>query len=351
MPAVSYACATDGVYIAYCRLGAGTPLLIAAGPMLSCQSAVLGNPRAYAFLRALSARYEVILLDERGTGSSAGELEGRSPVSDAADLQSVVAAAGLEGVSLLGAFGSATSALEWVADNGDNVGRVVLWAPVTDGAVMLQTKRAQAIIALTRVDEELGFRVLIHALGGWKTSLVPAWLCDLYQEVYGHCGLQQWLGQVSITAERLAAVRAETLIVQPSQSTLIEVEGARQLTAAIPNARMMQVDAESIVPFADNIEQATQTILDALSQAGQRAPAPGDWVEGVPINNGPESPLTVRERDVLRLIASGDSSKEIAVQLDISVNTVDRHSSNIYRKLGVRGRAQAAAYAVKQGIG
>ena len=104
MPAVSYARAADGVHIAYCRLGAGPPLLIAAGPMLSCQAAVLGNPRAYAFLRALSGRYELILVDERGTGSSGGELEERRPVADAADLQAVVVAAGLEAVNVLGAI-------------------------------------------------------------------------------------------------------------------------------------------------------------------------------------------------------------------------------------------------------
>lgn len=351
MPAVSYASAADGVHIAYCRLGAGAPLLVAAGPMLSCQSAVLGNPRAYAFLRALAARYEVVLIDERGTGSSAGDLDGRNPVADAADLQSVVDAAGLEHVNLLGAFASATNALEWVADHGENAARVVLWAAVPDGAAMLQTKRAQAIAALMQVDEELGFRVLVHALGGWRTGLVPSWLCDMFREVYGICGLQRWLSQVSITAERLALITADTLIVQPSQASLIEVEGARQLTASMPNARMMQVDTESIVPYADDIEQATQAILDALSQTWQRVSAPGEWAEGVPLNNTSESPLTIRERDVLRLIARGDSSKEIAAQLDISVNTVDRHISNIYRKLGVRGRAKAAAYAVKQGIG
>ena len=96
-----------------------------------------------------------------------------------------------------------------------------------DGAAMLRTKRAQGIAALMQVDEELGFRVLIHALGGWRIDLVPSWPCDLYHEAYGICGLQRRLRQVSITAERLALIVADTLLVQPSQTSLIEVESAR----------------------------------------------------------------------------------------------------------------------------
>jgi LuxR family transcriptional regulator, maltose regulon positive regulatory protein len=51
--------------------------------------------------------------------------------------------------------------------------------------------------------------------------------------------------------------------------------------------------------------------------------------------------LTGRELQVLRLICEGCSNQQIATALIVSVNTIKKHTSNIYAKLGVRSRAQA----------
>ncbi|MBB6733666.1 response regulator [Cohnella zeiphila] len=64
-----------------------------------------------------------------------------------------------------------------------------------------------------------------------------------------------------------------------------------------------------------------------------------------------ESELTGRERQVLGLIASGKSNKEIAAELFITEKTVKTHVSHVLDKLGLNDRTQAAIYAVKQGIG
>jgi two-component system, NarL family, response regulator LiaR len=66
----------------------------------------------------------------------------------------------------------------------------------------------------------------------------------------------------------------------------------------------------------------------------------------------PESPeaLTDRETDVLRLLATGQSNKEIARGLHINESTVKSHVSNILNKLGVQGRTQAALHAVRIGL-
>ena len=69
----------------------------------------------------------------------------------------------------------------------------------------------------------------------------------------------------------------------------------------------------------------------------------------------PETPspfgaLTPRERDVLALLARGDSNKRIAASLNLSIGTVKGYVSAIFEKLGVEDRTQAALAAVKRGI-
>jgi DNA-binding CsgD family transcriptional regulator len=60
--------------------------------------------------------------------------------------------------------------------------------------------------------------------------------------------------------------------------------------------------------------------------------------------------LTAREVEVLRLLASGQTNAEIAGTLVISVHTVERHLANAYRKIGVRNRAEAAAYTLQAAL-
>ena len=56
-------------------------------------------------------------------------------------------------------------------------------------------------------------------------------------------------------------------------------------------------------------------------------------------------PLSTREREVMRLVATGLSNQETAAQLSITAGAVKKHLSNIYRKLGVSSRTQALARA------
>jgi DNA-binding NarL/FixJ family response regulator len=64
----------------------------------------------------------------------------------------------------------------------------------------------------------------------------------------------------------------------------------------------------------------------------------------------PAGGLSPREVEVLRLLASGESNDGIARSLGLSVHTVERHVANIYRKIDARGRADATAYALRNGL-
>ena len=64
----------------------------------------------------------------------------------------------------------------------------------------------------------------------------------------------------------------------------------------------------------------------------------------------PLAQLTRREREVLSLLAEGLTNQGIASRLNVSLNTVASHLKNVYPKLHVSSRAQAAAYAVTHGI-
>ena len=64
----------------------------------------------------------------------------------------------------------------------------------------------------------------------------------------------------------------------------------------------------------------------------------------------PGSILTARESEIVKLIAEGRSSKEIAALLVISVKTVERHRANILQKLEMRDRTELTRYAIRTGL-
>ena len=64
----------------------------------------------------------------------------------------------------------------------------------------------------------------------------------------------------------------------------------------------------------------------------------------------PSDPLTPRELEIVKLVAEGYSSDEIAATLVISKKTVEHHRSNILEKLGMRDRVELTRYAIRRGL-
>jgi LuxR family maltose regulon positive regulatory protein len=95
---------------------------------------------------------------------------------------------------------------------------------------------------------------------------------------------------------------------------------------------LCQAYAQQIMP------EYVATLLEAAGERAAMALHPSS-----PRSSPLLEALTVREREVLRLLMDGASNREIASRLVLSVNTVKKHVLHICRKLGARSRAQAIA--------
>lgn len=112
-------------------------------------------------------------------------------------------------------------------------------------------------------------------------------------------------------------------------------------------------DAEALADSLRRIQRGDKVVGDRIVAAQEAR----RWVEGVLQRSGvPRSriparlrPLTPRDIDLLKGLASGYSNEDIAQQLGLSPHTVKNEIYNLYRKLGVSDRTRAALYAIRFG--
>lgn len=151
------------------------------------------------------------------------------------------------------------------------------------------------------------------------------------------------------------------------------LEATRLIKAELPDVRVVIVtvfeDDEHLFDaiksgaegylFKDTSEQEFEQTLAAVA-AGEPALSPGLAAkildeftrlarEG-PAKQADEGGLTAREREVLQLVAQGSTNREVAAGLHLSEHTVNFHVKNILRKLHLKNRTHAAAYAVRTGL-
>jgi DNA-binding NarL/FixJ family response regulator len=91
-------------------------------------------------------------------------------------------------------------------------------------------------------------------------------------------------------------------------------------------------------------------LVDAVRAVGRGSPYLCKVAASLVAKSLTRTPLTMRESEILRLIASGMSNKLIASQLNIALGTVKAHARAILDKLGARSRTQAIVIAAQQGL-
>ena len=330
-PPVRYVKTRDGFNIAFCEAGTGQPLIF------SDQSFghVEYSWRFYAsWYQGLSARYRLIWFDPRGHGLSDRGLPTDFSYRDyELDLDAVFNASGLD--------------------------RAVLFGTGVHGHAMLRyairnPQRVKALVLITTCLDIHAFPLSFHqdlSRENWDfflRGLVPLGLSAeaaerRLNEVRESCTPEDWQTTVrgiidSNIEGDLPALSTPTLVIHPRSYRMLSAEEGRKVAARIPQARFVLIAGDTIYGEAAEGIAAIESFLSGLTETE------------LPKSAALTALLSARETEVLRLLAAGKSNAQIADELVISLNTVNRHVSNIYAKTGAANRAEAASYATRNGI-
>ena len=166
-----------------------------------------------------------------------------------------------------------------------------------------------------------------------------------------------------------ARLKPDIILLDISMPLLNGVEAARRLRAAAPGAKVIFVTMHADATYVAGAFRAGASgyvlkrcasleLLKAINQvlSGREYVTPligkelGELPEW-PLGTGEASgELTVRQREVVQLVAEGHPVKEIAAILNISGKTVAFHKANVMRRLGIHSTAELTKYALEHGI-
>ena len=345
-PPVQYVRTSDGFDIAYTICGSGPPVILL--PEFHNNVQLKWRLQRYqSFYTFLAERFELVMYDERGMGMSSRGLRDNHTMEDCLiDLESVVERTGGGRFALIAINQSIHTAIPYASLHPDRVFALVIAAGPTVKTAM---GNASSMLELASGSWE-AYLTMIAGFAGPKTytnldgmSIIEHFRRGVLQQ---DCVRQWRAANASDISESLSLVRSPTLI---AATHAFERE-AKTVAAAIPGARLSLFDGAHptvhVYSDGDEAPPARLPIADFISEQAlyspQRESAPGLGV--IP------EPLSLRELEVLRLLAAGQTNQQIADALVISINTVRRHVSNVFDKTGVANRAQAGAWARDHGL-
>jgi pimeloyl-ACP methyl ester carboxylesterase/DNA-binding CsgD family transcriptional regulator len=333
----------SGSRVAYATVGQGPPLVMVPG-WLSHVEKVWSHPAARSARDKLSAGHRFIWYDRLGCGLSDREGFTPSVENDVEQLEAVLAATGVERGYLIGYSFGGPAAATFAARHPERVDRLVLYATYARGRALATDAQHESLMALIRANWTFGARAL-------ATLFVPN---GSPQDLSWFSRFQRDAATAEMAAtlldamrnhdarEALVQVRAPTLVLTNRHDPALHPDNSRELAALVPGAILHVLDGNEHEPFIRDSGSVVEAILNFVDGH----PLPSPKVHVAP----PAVPLSPRETEVLQLLAAGEPNKIIARRLGIGVATVERHVASVYRKLGARGRADAALYAVALGL-
>lgn len=169
--------------------------------------------------------------------------------------------------------------------------------------------------------------------------------------------------------EKVRQLRPDVVVMDPGKSGVPSLEAARLMRKNSPGTRLLFLTAHEDEEYLRRclevgvagylLKDATAArLIDAVRGVYQGREFPGPQAAGNLANDfrqgtarrGRSSSLTPREREITKMIAEGNSAKEIAALLGLSVKTVEAHKFNLMRKLNLHNKAQLVTYAIQKKI-
>ncbi len=160
-------------------------------------------------------------------------------------------------------------------------------------------------------------------------------------------------------------LQPEVAVVDVSMPRLNGIEAAREIIKACPNTKVvmlsehtadryvlesLQAGVHGYVLKADTAAELARAIYAVCKGQTYISPAVYPALKACQIGTEPAVPLSVRECEVLQLIAEGNSTKEIADILKMSYKTVRSHRDNIMKKLDVHSTVDLVLYSIRRGL-
>jgi DNA-binding CsgD family transcriptional regulator len=224
----------------------------------------------------------------------------------------------------------------YASQHPENVSHLVLWSPVARAKESLEASpQLQAAYAAATKDWRTFTDLFAQQATGWADADQARWFAAFLRDV-GYTSEQhsRTLPQQFDVSDCLGRLTMPMLVMHRRESAFPAIEVVRSLAADTPTARFVLSEGSAILPVFGDSHAVLEAIDAFLSEPNEPRPAG----------------LTEREVEILSLLAGGSSNEGIARDLSISTRTVERHIGNIYLKIGAHNRAEATAYAFRNGI-
>jgi pimeloyl-ACP methyl ester carboxylesterase/DNA-binding CsgD family transcriptional regulator len=340
---------TEGVRITYATLGQGPPLVVIP-PWLSHLELFWDTPPFRAFNEALARDFTVVLYDRYGCGLSDRDRADFSLDPDIRVLAELVDHLRLRRFALYGVSTGALVAVPYALAQPRRVSHLLLFGIYRKAWT---TEVGAAVRALIRAHWGLGSRALADWFLPGAGGDALAFFARLQREAASAETALALLEAARRTdqLDLFPRLRVPTLVLSRRDDPIAPLETARDMAARIPGARFAALEGDIHIPeFGDAgaVIAAIRAFVDAPPRRGHGAASD---TGAAPTATSPTPlGLSPREVEVLRLLAGGLSNPAIAARLALSVHTVERHVVNLYTKLGIHGRAEATAYALRHGL-